>query len=79
MAHLESALRWISTELDAAEKNPAYKKETLITNLRDRVDATLKQGHYKRRDPVDVEHMLTHGQAMSSTPPKGSAPEGETE
>lgn len=50
MTDLEGALRWISAEIDAAEKNPSYKKETLISNIRDRVDAALEQGSYRPRN-----------------------------
>jgi len=47
---LYEALSWVRAELEAARTNQSYTKETLITNLRDRVDAALGEGAYAPRE-----------------------------
>lgn len=41
---------WCLSELQAAEKNASYARETLIENLKDRIQAALRLGPYEPRD-----------------------------
>ena len=45
----KAALYWVHTELMVAESNPLYKKETLISNVRDKVSAALELGSYVKK------------------------------
>lgn len=44
----EQALIWCKTEILSARENPSYTKETLISNLLDRIYAALGEGPYHR-------------------------------
>lgn len=48
MSNKRDALAWCKVEILSARENPSYTKETLISNLLDRIYAALGEGPYHR-------------------------------
>lgn len=51
-----SALEWLYAELSSAEMNSSYKKETLVSNLKDRIAAAISRPPYDHESIPDTVH-----------------------